>query len=958
LVSAGPEAAEAATRDGPVRPTAAPPSDIVSFGPFELAVSARLLTKEGAPVQLGARALDVLIALVVRAHEVVSKRELLAQVWPDTFVDEGSLRFQMAALRKALGDGQGGARYITTVPGRGYCLVAPVSRVPGPKPEVLGMTTTLPNWSTTVVGRDDDVQAVVDQLGKSRFVTVLGPGGIGKTTLAVKAGHSLLEAFAGAVQFVDLGPVGDPALVPGAVASALGLLVSSDPVASLVAYLHDKRVLVILDCCEHVIDMVAALTEVIFARAPQVHMLVTSRETLRVGGETVYHLGPLQSPPSQTEPTAAEALEFSAVQLFLDRAQASDGEFKLEDAEAPVIAEICRKLDGVALAIELAASRVHAYGIRQTARLLDGKFELHWQGRRTALPRHQTLGATLDWSYDLLPEAERVVLRRLSVFAGRFDVEAARAVAGHDDPDGAATLERLLELVNKSLVSAYRTADQACYRLLDTTRAYASAKLRACGEFHVVARFHAAYFSTFLERIGPDLVGLSKVQATHRYGDHLGNVRSALEWSFGSEGDCELGIALAAQAARLFLQLSLLTECHRWTERALACMADTGRGTRRELILQASLGQALMFTRSNSEQVRTAFLRALTLAEELEDFPHQLQLLAGLHIFHERIGDFYAAITFAERSLAVAETLGDEGGIAAGHSFLGISCHLMGVHHDAHEHLVAALSDARIRGGIDFGFDHRNRARITMARNLFMHGYPDQASRMARETVVDAATLEHPVTLCIALIWAVYVHIWSGELQKAEEDIVRFFEHAQRYSLAPYLAVGAGVQGELAIRRGDVGAGIRAVRDALRTLHADRYELLSTAFLGAIAEGLATLGQFEDALAAADAAIELVERQGDLIVMPDLLRIKADILASLSDHIGAEAGLLHALEMSRSHGALAWELRAATKLARLWAKQSRSGAARDLLRPLYERFTEGFGTADLRAARQLLSELR
>jgi predicted ATPase/DNA-binding winged helix-turn-helix (wHTH) protein len=933
-------------------------SELLSFGPFELARSERLLTKQGVPVELGARALDILIMLVERGPEIVGKRDLLAEVWPDTIVDESSLRFQIATLRKALSDGDGGARYVTTVPGRGYCFVAPLSRRRVAEQERLPQPTTLPSGIPHMVGRDDDVQALAAKLGQCRFVTILGPGGIGKTTVAVKTGHALLEDFDGAVHFVDLGPVGDPRLVPAAIASALGLLVvSDDPAAALVAFLHDKRTLLILDGCEHVIGETAALTETLFARAPSVHILATSRETLRAAGETVYQLAPLQTPSAGIEPGAAEALGFSAVQLFVDRAQASDAGFALTDAEAPVVAEICRRLDGMALAIELAASRVHAYGVRHTALLLNGQIELRWQGRRTAPPRHQTLNATLDWSYELLPEAERAILRRLSVFAGPFDFPAALAIAGNDDQDGAASPDGFLELVNKSLVSTCRQTDIPYYRLLDTTRAYAGAKLLACGESDAIARRHAAYFLNFLERARRELSGFSRAESSRDRRGYLGNIRAALEWSFGPQGDLQLGTALAGAAADLFLQLSLLTECRRWAEQALAALDAAAQGTRRELILQASLGQALMFTHSNSEQVRVALLRALALAEALESLPHQLQLLGSLHLFHERIGDYQAALAAAERSLVVATQLGDKGGIAAAHSFLGISRHFMGNHDEAHEHLSAALSDAEIHGGVHFGFDQRNRARVAMARNLFLRGRPDQASRLARETVDHAAKLEHPLTLCMALIWGVGVHVWAGDLDTAAEHIERFIDHAQRHSLGPYLAVGAGVQGELSIRRGDAGAGVSALRDAIESLQADHYELLSTPFLGVLAEGLAALGRSGEALEAFREAIERSRRQGRMFILPDLLRARAETLAALSDQRGAEAELFRALQMSRSHGARAWELRAATGLARLWTQQGRPDAARNLLGPVYGRFTEGFATADLRTARLLLADL-
>jgi DNA-binding winged helix-turn-helix (wHTH) protein len=276
---------------------------VFGFGPFKLSVKERVLQRDGVPVELGARALDLLVALVSRRNESVSKRELLAEVWPDIVVEEGSLRVQIGALRKALGDAEGGARYIATLAGRGYCFVAPVTvergEDGGATPPAPGSRVHLPARLRRMVGRDSSVLTLTALLADSRFVTIVGPGGAGKTTLAIAVAHEMLEAFAGSVTFIDLTAVNDPALVPSAVASTLGLAVQSDdPAPSLIAYLRTKRTLLILDNCEHVVDAAAALAARIFQLAPQVHLLATSRETLRVEGEQVYKVMPLAVPPS------------------------------------------------------------------------------------------------------------------------------------------------------------------------------------------------------------------------------------------------------------------------------------------------------------------------------------------------------------------------------------------------------------------------------------------------------------------------------------------------------------------------------------------------------------------------------------------------------------------------------------------------------------------------------------
>ncbi len=397
------------------------PKDVLSFGPFSLFVAERLLKKGDEPIPLGGRALDILIALAEQAGEVVSHKKLISSVWPDVTVEEANLRFQIAALRKALGDG----RYISNIAGRGYCFVVPVTRSSARQTApVTGTTTTervqkLPPRLARMVGRDDTVRALTQQLQEWRFVSIVGPGGVGKTTVAISVAHALVDGFQGAVFFIDLAALTDPQLVPTAIASALGFMVQTqDPVIGLLAFIGDRKILLVLDNCEHVIGVAAALAERVVSETPQAHVLATSREALRVEGEHVHLLYSLDCPPEDAGLTAMEALRYPAAQLFMERAAASGYGAELNDIDAPIVARSCRRLDGVALAIELAASRVGSLGIRGVAELLDNRFGLLWQGRRTALARHETLNAMLDWSYSLLSEREKVVLCRLSVFVG------------------------------------------------------------------------------------------------------------------------------------------------------------------------------------------------------------------------------------------------------------------------------------------------------------------------------------------------------------------------------------------------------------------------------------------------------------------------------------------------------------------------------------------------------------
>src|SRR5882757_1432794 len=454
----------------------------ISFGPYRLLAAQRLLLERDKPVRLGSRAFDILAALVERAGEVVGKEQLIARVWPQTFVEESNLKIQVSALRRALGDGQGGNRYVITVSGRGYNFVAPVRREEpsraSPPPTVASPAThNLPFAVTRMIGRDDAVVALVARLSRQRLVTVLGPGGIGKTTVALAVAERMIASYEHGVWLVDLAPLSDPRLVPSAVATVLGLEIrTEDPLAALVAAVRDNRMLLLLDNCEHVIDAAAGLAAALLSGAPGVSVLATSREPLGLAGEREYRLASLGIPQASSGLTASEAAAFPAVQLFVERASAIVEDFALTDANASAVVEICRRLDGLPLDIEFAAPRVEVLGVEGLAARLDGSLQLLGTRRRTTMPRHRTMRAVVDWSYGLLSEDEQAFLRSLGIFAGGFTAEAAAAVV----PDAAKTrnsaIDRLADLVAKSLVVVDASGAQPRFRLLDTTRAYTTEK--------------------------------------------------------------------------------------------------------------------------------------------------------------------------------------------------------------------------------------------------------------------------------------------------------------------------------------------------------------------------------------------------------------------------------------------------------------------------------------------------
>jgi predicted ATPase/DNA-binding winged helix-turn-helix (wHTH) protein len=942
--------------------------DMLSFGQFDLFVPERLLKRADEPVPLGGRALDILIALAERAGEVVTHKELIERVWPDVNVEEANLRVHISALRKALGDGRDGARYISSVAGRGYCLVAPIKhtlagqRASAPSIADAEGFKNLPPRLSRMVGREDIVRTLSGQLMLRRFVSIVGPGGIGKTTVAVSVAHRLLSGFEGAVFFVDLSVLTDSQLVPTAVASALGFIVQAhDPFGSLVAFLGDKKLLIVLDNCEHVMDSAATLAERIVREAPQAHILATSREALRVEGERVHLLLSLDGPPAHADLTATEVLRYPAARLFMERAAASGYAAALSDTDAPIVAMICRRLDGIALAIELAASHAGALGIGRIAELLDNRFSLLWRGRRTALPRHQTLNAMLDWSYNLLSERERAVLSRLSVLVGDFTLEAARSVVSETESDEAGAEVAFENLIGKSLISTTALHGPTYYRLLDTTRAYAEARLLEQGEANRIARRHANLFSRFLQH---DEVVQSRLgeRDLSGYAVHLGNVRAALEWAFSDDGDVALGMELASWAAPLFVGLSLLEECGRWCERALACLDDAARGTRQEMILQEALALSSMYISGDADRVRAALERGLALEEAFGDRRHQLQLLYGLYRLLMRLADFRGGLKIAQQTAAIAESVQEPAGLLVADFMLSTCHHFMGDQAAAQCYGERGMARAAEPGTAIpnfFGLDYHVYAPIGLARALWLRGFSDRARSMSR-TAIDEAASRDPLTVCVALSSGAPVFLWSGDFRTAGDQADRLIAYAGRHSIEPYRASGIGLKGMLAIARDDAEAGVDLLRTALEILSAKKLHYYLTLFAGALADGQRMTGQVEEGLLTVNGAISRSRDCGSTFDLPELLRIKAQILAAIPRYGSASAidCLNEAIEVARQQAALALELRSTMTLARFLSESGLRDQARRELTPVYDRFTEGFQTADLRQAHALIEDLQ
>jgi predicted ATPase/DNA-binding winged helix-turn-helix (wHTH) protein len=943
--------------------------EVFAFGSFRLIPAQRTLYEEGKSLRLGSRALDILVALVERPGETISKEQLIARAWPGTVVEEAALRVHVAALRKALSDGRAGKRYIANHPGRGYAFVAPVSRE-----RALSTTTaptgkaeagTLPASLTRLVGRDNAVVALAAQLGRHRFLTIIGPGGIGKTTLAVAVADAVRGSYEDGVWLVEFAPLADPDLLPSALGAALGIPPSgANPLPGLAAWLRDKQALIVLDSCEHVIAAAAALTETILRAAPRIAILTTSREPLRAEGETVHRLAALEFPSVSVDLAADDALRYSAVQLFNERALAAMDGFTLADADVPAVLEICRRLDGIPLALELAAARLGVFGVRELAAHLDDRFRLLTSGRRTALPRHQTLGAALDWSYQLLPEEERAVLRRLSVFAGEFALEAAVAVAA--DPDSSETVDHLANLVAKSLVAADHRGEPAQYRLLDTTRLYVLEKLKSSEEFQQIARRHAEHFCAVFAPAEAESETRPQTEWLAIYGPHLANVRAALDWAFSAGGEPGIGVALTIAVVPLWVQMSSFAECRERVERALAVLDNDAASARQRMQLSAALGWSLMYGVGRAREAGPAWARTLALAERLGDTGYRLRALWTLCIDQFNNGDLRAALDFARRFSALAEQTADAVDLMMADRLLATALHYLGDQRQARHHIDCALARlsalAQQPQIVRVRFEMRVSTHYFQARILWLQGFPEQALRVVERNIEEGNAVGQALTFCSVLGQAACpIAFWAGNFDAVERYGAMLLDHTERNPIRLWQIWARCFNGLVIAKRGDFRAGLEAMRGGLEEAGEARFLPRFLLLLGEVAVCLGAAGEIALGLKTVDDAITRCEARDEGWYIAELFRIRGELVLMQGGADGvaaAERNFQRALDWARRHGALSWELRAATSLAQLWRDQGSSADAGGILQPVYDRFTEGFETADLRSARALLDTLR
>lgn len=592
-------------------------SAIYAVGPFKLDSDSGTLSNAGNPTSLGARGVAVLSTLVERANQFVSKSGIIDAAWPGLVVEESNLSVQISAIRRVLAQTPGGEHWIETLPRRGYRFVGPVSLVSGILLSPVNgrhAQNNLPGQLTSFIGRERELVEIKWLLPDIRVLTLVGAGGIGKTRLALQVAAEVVAAYRDGVWLVDLAPLVDPALVPSAVAQMLGVReVAGKPlIETLCSQLQGRQMLLLLDNCEHLLEACASLADRMLRSAEALTIIATSREPLRVLGEQIYPLTTLSLPDRAADLVIVTRSE--AVQLFVDRARRQQPNFKLTSTNFAAVALLCIRLDGIPLALELAAARITTLSIEQIDARLDDRFKLLTRGDRAGLPRHQTLRALIDWSYNLLTDPERALLRRLSVFAGGWTIEAADAVGAGGEIDTGDVLDLLMRLVDKSLVIS--DVDSLRFRLLDTVRAYALEKLVEGGEIESCRCAHAQYFRVRFDRAPDEWLRMPDEAWRAIYLPDLDNVRAVLDWALGSGGDLAIALALAGASAPMWFELTLFDEGVQRLDAARALITPDSPG-----LIQARLwkGLATLWSEGRSlEKAADANQRAAELYRHLD----------------------------------------------------------------------------------------------------------------------------------------------------------------------------------------------------------------------------------------------------------------------------------------------------------------------------------------------------
>ena len=907
---------------------------ILSFGTFRFVPSRQQLLDGDRPLRVGSRALGLLQALVENAGEVVSKQELIEAVWRGIWVDEANLRANIGALRKILGDGRDGRRYIQNVPGRGYRFVEPVYRGEKSFAAIDPATSHgAPRYSPGLIGRAEAVESLSSQLGAHRLVSLVGSGGIGKTSVAMAVTDLWQRVNGDPARFIDLAVVKDVDQLWIAAATAFEVELNPSAQAQVLRAIRSRDCLVVLDNCEHIVTAAAELAEAFLASAERVQILATSREPLRVRGEWVHRLPPLKYPEASAQITAREALAYPAVELLVERVAETVGGFTLTDHDATFAAEICRRLDGVPLALELAAAQAEVFSMRQLAEGLGDRFKLLSRGLRTALPRHQSLQAVLSWSCQLLSDTERMVLRQVSVLPAWFDMTDATSIGARLGISEQTVSEAIANLVTKSIVSAEVINDGARYRLPETVRACSQDKLAEAGEFDSAFRAFTGYVTEQYSDAAANQ-GDAKLSWLACCIRNLDNARACLDWALIDGRDPVTGIELISKALPFWMLGSRLIEHRQYLEPALRYVKK--RQLRRmsdELALEISIALAQYFDGGPTNDVMARLKHALALARKLPSRPQELSILWMLYGVSGNWGNYRAEMDFARQFGEACSGGAERQNRTRRHRMLARGFHDNGEHRNALKEVDRALTPPfSVAKQLDaYSIDDITAALGIRSRILWIIGRAEDAIVGAEECLARGLAVDHAQSVCWAIAFNLCpVAIWSGDMESAnrftkiaiahsEKTFEHWHEWAEMYQTALAEPHDTAVAAQL------LGRMIPAQKDLFATLW--------------------------PRFAGEDIKPRAVRHTS--WCSAELMRLAA---ARMDDAVGLRL-LQQADALAKEQDALAWRLRIGTALAERHLARDERVKARAALAPVYETFKQGFNSKDLLHAAQILSSI-
>jgi len=931
-----------------------------AFGPYRFVPARQLLLLGDQPVKLGGRAFELLRLLVQRSGQLVTKEELIAAAWPGTFVHESNLKVNMWNLRRALGDTKLNPRYLATIAGRGYMFVAGVETAIADFAhlDLPASPDGAPPALQHIVGREMEIAEILDALHHERHLTLVGAGGIGKTTIAVAAARAYADRCPDGVCFVDLTAIDDVRLLPVAMVTALGIKGNpGNGFDAILDYLRPREMLLVLDNCEHVLPAATIFARRLATEHGKSKLLATSREPLDSEGERLIRIGALAVPDLHRGLDAERAVRFPAVELFARRAAEWAG-YETADGDWIAIASICRSVEGLPLAIELAAAQLERYRPDELLAMLDQHLGFPNPRQEGAPPRHETMLATIEWSYRLLSSKEAALFRAISVFADTFELEDAIDVAEAVGLDAVDVMTGLGGLVAKSLLAAKVNGPALRYRLLDSMRRYAAGKRREDPADGALRKQHSARVLALFRRSEEEWNWLDTGDWIARYVSRFADLRAALGWAYGADGDVRTGIELTVAGLMLWSETSILSEAQGRAEQALALAETVACDDLLKAKLACSRGWSLFYARKMTGESEVVWRDAIGFARNAGNLEYEQRGLVGLAFYLLQIGKISDAIPYLEEANALSEQYHDWTSAPEGERALAWARAHRGEFVESGQVLDRlATQYALPKGALRMARQDVYRfvtIRCYLPFVAWMTGRADCAINATREAVELAGQAGHWVSQANALgLAALPLALETGDMAALHHYSAQMQANMDREAIPRWMPVHRYFAALLRHLQGDEDAW-RDVGAAIDEMVECRYLLRIPMYIGGFARTLVQCGQLDEARRRVASALQFQEEQGELWCRPELQRIDASIMLRAGDAIHAERRLREALANAQAIGATSFELRIAGDLAAHLIESGRRAEGAELLGPVYEKFSEGFGTQDMLAASRLL----